>query len=123
MLRTLDPALDVLYAHNGEEALHVLHTQSPDLVFLDIVMPHYDGWHLLEYKNRDPAICDIPAIIVSAQDPLGQSFSRGTLITTMGEGIPRHKLLQCVCDLADLLMQSEPTPDQMPAEAPLVVPA
>ena len=123
MLCTLDPALEVLGAQNGEEALHLLHTQTPDLVFLDIVMPNYDGWHLLSEKDRDPAICDIPVIIVSAQDPLGQSFAKGTLIATMGEGIHREKLLRCVCNLAELLMRPEPTLAQMPVEAPLVEPA
>ena len=123
MLQTLEPATDVLAARNGEEALRILHAWTPDLVFLDIVMPDYDGWRLLDDKNRDPAICDIPVIIVSAQDPLGQSHARETLIATVGEGIPKEKLLRCVCHLAALLMQPEPAPARMPAEAPLVGPA
>ena len=123
MLGALAPTLEVMEAQNGEQALHLLRDQAPDLIFLDIVMPNYDGWHFLDLKNCDSDISDIPVVIVSAQDPLGQALSRGTLVTTIGEGISKEMLLRCVCDLAELLTQPAPAPDQTPATTPHAEPA
>ncbi|WP_127587776.1 response regulator transcription factor [Paenibacillus koleovorans] len=37
---------DVIEAGDGAEALKLLETVSPDLVILDVMMPHVDGWEL-----------------------------------------------------------------------------
>jgi len=34
----------VLMAHNGETAMHMLHRERPDLVLLDLMLPDRDGW-------------------------------------------------------------------------------
>lgn len=41
-----------LRAATGAEALEVLRTQRPDLVILDVTMPHVDGWTVLETMRR-----------------------------------------------------------------------
>src|SRR3954463_9875854 len=69
--RLLARALDalghaVLTAANGREALAVIRDDEPDVVLLDIVMPEMDGVAVLEHIKADPALRDVPVIMVSA---------------------------------------------------------
>ena len=51
-------------AANGREALTLLQSETPDGIFLDLLMPVMDGFELLkELKNRDNTV---PVIVVSA---------------------------------------------------------
>ena len=45
----------VLEAGDGEEALQLYHDQTPDLILLDIILPHRDGIDILrEIRQTDP---------------------------------------------------------------------
>lgn len=71
-----DFGYDLLTATNGQEALDTIRNASPDLVLLDIMMPIMDGFTVLEHSKSDPAIRDIPIIIISANSDL-QSVVKG----------------------------------------------
>lgn len=44
------------HCHNGKTAIELYLQKSPDIVFLDLVMPEYDGFFALEgIKSMDPA--------------------------------------------------------------------
>lgn len=62
--RLLDNScFDVSVAHNGLDALEIVHKTRPDVVVLDIRMPEMDGIEtLLAMKNLDP---DIQVIILT----------------------------------------------------------
>jgi CheY-like chemotaxis protein len=53
-------------AKNGEEALHKVRTEMPDLVLLDMNMPVKDGFETLHDIRSDPATAHIPVIILTA---------------------------------------------------------
>jgi len=57
----------VLQARNGQEALHILRQEQPDLVLLDLMMPELDGFGVLEAMRNDPATQRIPVVILTAQ--------------------------------------------------------
>ncbi|HBG75007.1 MAG: hypothetical protein A2X25_07100 [Chloroflexi bacterium GWB2_49_20] len=63
-------------ASNGKEALDKVHSESPDLVLLDIMMPVMDGFEVLSRLKADPATRDIPVIVISAMNDL-QSVVNG----------------------------------------------
>ncbi len=52
-------------AYNGEEGLEKMKKSKPDLILLDIIMPKLGGLELMEKKNQDPELKDIPVIIIS----------------------------------------------------------
>ncbi|GKU81115.1 response regulator [Niallia sp. NCCP-28] len=53
MLEELDiPALQILEAANGQEALHLLNKEQPDLVFIDIQMPKLNGLEIIEMTKE-----------------------------------------------------------------------
>jgi signal transduction histidine kinase len=57
-------------AEDGQSALDLLRAQAFDVVLLDIVMPGMDGYQVLEAMKTDPALRDIPVIVISALDEM-----------------------------------------------------
>src|SRR4030095_9556215 len=55
----------VTTALDGLEALREMAASTPDLVLLDLQMPGYDGGQVLELMERDPALRNIPTVVVS----------------------------------------------------------
>jgi DNA-binding response OmpR family regulator len=66
-------------ASNGTEALAIIDEAAVDLVILDIMMPHMDGWELCrEIRRRNP---ELPLLMVTAKGEPGQrvkGFQLGT---------------------------------------------
>ena len=58
----------VVTAANGYEALDVAHTQTFDMVMLDIMMPEMDGYETLRQFKADGSLSNIPVIMISAAD-------------------------------------------------------
>ena len=59
-----DPGIELLReCGSGAEALTAIHTEKPDLVFLDVEMPECDGFDVLEMLGADapPAIAKLSA--------------------------------------------------------------
>ena len=57
---------DVLEATNGEDALEITRTQSPDLLLLDVMMPGMSGLDVIRELKSDPKTEPIPVILVTA---------------------------------------------------------
>lgn len=57
-------------AEDGAQALDMLHSESFDVVLLDIMMPVMDGYDVLEAMKADSELRRIPVIIISALDEL-----------------------------------------------------
>lgn len=55
---------DVLFAHDGEEAIAKLNQEKFDLVLLDIMMPKINGWEVLTYIRQTKKL-KMPVIILS----------------------------------------------------------
>ena len=51
---------------DSRKALEIIHEESPDVVLLDIMMPHITGLDLLKERQKSPAKALIPFIILSA---------------------------------------------------------
>jgi CheY-like chemotaxis protein len=60
----------VTAAEHGRRALEVLASQKVDLVLLDIMMPEINGYQVLQRLKGDPALRDIPVIMISALDEI-----------------------------------------------------
>jgi signal transduction histidine kinase/DNA-binding NarL/FixJ family response regulator len=63
----------VVAASNGEEGLRLAKQEKPLVITLDVVMPEFDGWSVLKKLKSDPALAEIPVIIVTIVDnePMG----------------------------------------------------
>src|SRR6266498_5083823 len=55
---------------NGREALEYLNQGArPHVILLDLMMPVMDGWEFRRRQQADPAVADVPVIVLSALDP------------------------------------------------------
>jgi CheY-like chemotaxis protein len=55
----------VRVAGDGEAALRLLEDELPDLIFLDVRLPHMDGLAFLEHLRSDLRTQNLPVVIVS----------------------------------------------------------
>jgi len=56
--------------HSGVEALKSARRQRPDLVILDIIMPHMDGLEVCRRLRNDATLSDIPILFLTAKGKL-----------------------------------------------------
>lgn len=68
LLRLILEAAGYAYvdARDGAEGLEKIHSERPDLILLDLMLPNVDGAEVLLQKQKDPTIRDIPVIAVTA---------------------------------------------------------
>jgi CheY-like chemotaxis protein len=57
--------ITTIQSDNGKKALEVLEKEVPDLILLDIVMPHMDGFELLSELKQNQKTKNIPVILLS----------------------------------------------------------
>ncbi len=58
--------LTVLPAKNGQEAIDLLTTHTPRLIFLDMLMPHVNGVQVLDYIATQPRLGSTYVVIASS---------------------------------------------------------
>jgi DNA-binding response OmpR family regulator len=58
---------DVTVAADGEEAVTLIRTLTPDLVILDVLMPRMDGWEVAKELKSDPATAPIPIMFLTSR--------------------------------------------------------
>jgi len=86
-------------AHDREEMEALLSEATPDLVLLDILMPQFGGWGLLQRLRSDPRTARVPVIVCSvlshadlalalgANDVLQKPISDQTLLQAVGRAL------------------------------------
>jgi CheY-like chemotaxis protein len=62
-----DAGYEVDGVRNGREALEYLRREEPPcVVLLDLMMPVMTGWEFRDVQRGDPALSDIPVVILTA---------------------------------------------------------
>ncbi|PLZ96202.1 two-component system response regulator [Fischerella thermalis CCMEE 5268] len=68
-----DEGVELLTARNGEEALEIIQTEKPNLVFLDVMMPKMSGLEVCHAVKHELQIADIYIVMLTAK---GQEFDK-----------------------------------------------
>jgi len=68
-----DEGVELLTASNGEEALAVIESAKPNLVFLDVMMPKLSGFDVCRRAKFDLGLTDVYIVLLTAK---GQEFDR-----------------------------------------------
>jgi tubulin-specific chaperone A len=78
----------VLTARNGRDALVKMKNDSNIcLVLPDLWMPLMDGWEFLHWQKSDPAIADIPVVVLSAIPPASLDGAKAVLRKPVEPGL------------------------------------
>jgi len=64
---------DLVFQNDGKQVIQVAKQEKPDLIFLDIMMPVFDGYLILTEIRDDKALRRIPVVMVTA---LGQDINK-----------------------------------------------
>jgi PAS domain S-box-containing protein len=67
----------VASASDGDEGLARAQQLRPDLIIQDVFMPGLDGWCLLAALKAEPALADIPVIMLTIADDRNKGFALG----------------------------------------------
>jgi two-component system alkaline phosphatase synthesis response regulator PhoP len=58
---------NVSTAYDGETALHIIRSDRPDLVVLDLMLPDRDGWSITRIVRGDPSLAATPIVMLTAR--------------------------------------------------------
>jgi CheY-like chemotaxis protein len=64
----LKPAVRVVTAARGEQALAIARADPPDVIVLDVMMPGMDGWETCQRLKADRTTADIPIVMLTSLD-------------------------------------------------------
>lgn len=65
-LRLAAAYYEVIEAADGERALELAHSEAPDMVLLDVMMPGIDGFEVCRRLKHDPATAHLPVVMLTA---------------------------------------------------------
>ncbi|MBO6726076.1 MAG: response regulator [Rhizobiaceae bacterium] len=68
-----DHGVEIFTAGNGADGLEIVTRERPRLVLLDVMMPKMNGYDVCEAIRRNPALCDVKVILLTAK---GQEIDR-----------------------------------------------
>ena len=83
----------VLPAAGGEEGLRLARAARPDAITLDVLMPGMDGWAVLAALKADPALADVPVVMLTIADDRALGFSLGA-VEYLTKPVDRARLLR-----------------------------
>ena len=101
----------VVAATGGEEGLRLARELRPDVITLDVLMPGLDGWAVLAALKADPALAEIPVIMLTMVDDRGLGYALGAA-EYLTKPLDRERLLAAVRkhrrDLPVLVVDDDP---------------
>lgn len=63
--------MEVIEAVDGASGLERAKSDKPDVVLLDVMLPHMDGWQVAERLLDEPETADIPIVFLTARAEIG----------------------------------------------------
>ncbi len=113
--------IDLYVVKDGQEALNFFHdkpssTFSPDIVFMDLYLPHIQGFELLQDLKRRPVWKDIPVIVMTtstSEEDVARSYhlqSSGFIRKSFQFDEFKDSLLQTIHYWSDIVKLPSKTP-------------
>ena len=64
----LQPHYDVYVANDAGAGLSMAFAEMPDVIILDLGLPDYDGYFLMQSLSETPGLAGVPVIVLTAGD-------------------------------------------------------
>lgn len=68
-----DDGVELITADNGETALEIIRAETPEMVFLDVMMPKMNGFDVCNAVKNDPGLGGVFIVLLTAK---GQEFDK-----------------------------------------------
>ena len=94
---------DVVVAHDGLEGFNKVKEYMPDLIILDVMLPHLDGFHICRMLKFDGNFRNIPVLLLTAKGQtadklIGQEVKVDAYIT---KPFKSEDVLDCIKNLLE----------------------
>lgn len=88
-------------ARDGVDALDQIAAERPDLVISDLQMPRLDGISLALRLAEDPALRDVPIILLTARGHRAdeEALGRTNIISLMAKPFSSHEMVTVVAEV------------------------
>ncbi len=84
---------EICTAREGSEAVEKVKDEKPDLIIMDVLMPHMSGFEAMKQIRKDPESRAIPAIVISSYAGVKDYFS----------DMPGIEFIQKSCESKELM--------------------
>lgn len=68
-----EKGVEIITASNGKQALELIKKETPDIVYLDVMMPEINGYDVCNAVKNDPALKGVYIILLTAK---GQEYDK-----------------------------------------------
>lgn len=68
-----DEGVELITADNGETALDIIRSETPEIVFLDVMMPKMNGFDVCNRVKNELGFCGVYIVLLTAK---GQEFDK-----------------------------------------------
>jgi CheY-like chemotaxis protein len=93
----VEEGYEVVTAADGREGLERLGSMGPvSLVLLDLMMPVMDGWQMRAAMLADPAMADIPVVVISGAADLATAVESMRITDRLTKPMRVEELLETV---------------------------
>jgi CheY-like chemotaxis protein len=87
---------EVVAACDGEECWRMIQERAPDLLLLDLLMPHLNGYEVLERIRSDERLRDLPTIVITARGDQEEHVTVSLLQIDHAPGLPVGVAMRCL---------------------------
>jgi CheY-like chemotaxis protein len=112
--------VQIITAYNGIEALETVRQKRPDLVVMDVSMPHLDGVSCCIAIKEDPALSSTPVILVSTNSGHDDivSYQNAGCCAILHKPLQRREFLNKLYAFLPVIERREP---RVPCAMPVTV--
>ncbi len=96
-------------AADGAEALRLLRERWPDLLLLDLLMPGMSGYEVLRTLRADPALRDLPVVVLTARGAEETPVRAQVLSLSCARGLTVAEMVACLRHSLEALTASRPS--------------
>ena len=83
-------------AYDGAEGLETMRQSRPDVLLLDLIMPGMDGFQVLAAMRQDPALTEVPVVLLTATSSKEDRLSEGQIVIGRVDGFRITEVLRCL---------------------------
>jgi CheY-like chemotaxis protein len=117
------------FVHDGEQALDYLqgnppytdrkHFPLPDLLVVDLKLPRFDGFDILQWIQNSPSLPDLPVVVLSGSDlddDKGRAKRLGARAYYVKSGIP-DEMQKVMLEICRNFLKDDSPPQDQPRKA------